>query len=85
MTDYVRLLGLAAGAFTTASLVPQLIKSLKSKSTRDISLIMFICTGTGTLLWFIYGLMRKDIPVICANTVTFVFAAWIIALKLKYK
>jgi MtN3 and saliva related transmembrane protein len=85
MTDYVRLLGLTAGALTTASLVPQLVKSLKSKSTRDISLGMFLCTAAGTLLWFFYGFIRKDIPVICANTVTFIFAALIISLKLKYK
>lgn len=85
MINSIQLLGLAGGTLTTISLIPQLVKSVKTKSTKDISLIMFLCTATGTLLWLAYGILRNDIPVIAANSITFLFASAIIILKLKYR
>lgn len=39
----------------------------------------------GNFLWFIYGLIKADIPVIAANIVTFILAVSLIVLKLKYR
>ncbi len=85
MKELMPLLGLAAGALTTAALVPQVLKSYKTKSTKDVSLVMFICTMAGTLLWLAYGIYLRDFPIICANTITSALAAVVVALKLKYK
>jgi MtN3 and saliva related transmembrane protein len=85
MHDYIQMVGLTAGLFTTASLLPQVVKSLRTKSTKDISLGMFTLIATGNLLWFVYGLLRRDIPIIAANLATFSFALIIILLKLKHK
>lgn len=83
--NYIQLLGLAAGALTTSSLVPQVLKSIKSRSTKDVSLGMFVLISIGNFLWFIYGLIKADIPVIAANIVTFILAVSLIVLKLKYR
>jgi len=78
-------LGLFAGTLTTLSFLPQVIKAWKTRSTRDISLGMFSMFCTGVFLWVVYGFLVGDIPVIVANVVTFLFAATILALKLKYQ
>ncbi|MFH0988239.1 MAG: SemiSWEET transporter [Parcubacteria group bacterium] len=81
----IELIGSAAGACTTLSLVPQVIKTLKTKSTKDVSLGMFIIFCIGVVLWLIYGFMIHSMPIIVSNGVTFVLGATILVCKLKYK
>ena len=82
--ELITLLGLAAGTLTTLGMVPQVIKLIKMKETRDISLLMFILTSTGVLLWLVYGLLIMDPPLIIANIITLGLALTILTLKLKY-
>ncbi|MCC6964036.1 MAG: SemiSWEET transporter [candidate division Zixibacteria bacterium] len=74
-----------AGACTTFSFVPQLLKIWKSKSTHDISLAMYAVISTGVLLWLVYGLLVRDVPIIVANAVALFFTVGILAFKLKYR
>jgi MtN3 and saliva related transmembrane protein len=77
-------LGLTAGALTTVAFLPQLIKTWRSKSARDISLGMFVLFTVGVALWLVYGLFTGAVPVIAANTVTLILALTILTLKLRY-
>jgi MtN3 and saliva related transmembrane protein len=81
----ITILGLLAGTLTTISFIPQVLKVIQTKSTRDISLLMFICFSTGVLSWLVYGLFIQDIPVIAANFITFILAVIILIYKIKYK
>lgn len=83
--DYTTILGLVAATLTTLSFLPQVIKTFKTKSTKDISLGMFSALSVGILLWLIYGFLRKDLPLIMANTVSFTFAFTMLIFKLRYK
>ncbi len=83
--DALTALGLIAGACTTFSFVPQLLKIWKSKSTHDISLAMYAVISTGVLLWLVYGLLVRDVPIIVANAVALFFTVGILAFKLKYR
>lgn len=83
--DTVNLIGLIAGALTTASFLPQLVKAWRSRSTRDVSLAMYVVITTGISLWLIYGLMVRSVPVIAANAITLVIAAMILLLKIRYR
>jgi hypothetical protein len=47
--------GLAAALCTTASFVPQVVKTWKTRSTADISLGMYLVLVFGTVLWLAYG------------------------------
>ncbi len=85
MNDPVILLGLVAGALTTGAFLPQVIKSWRSKSTRDVSLPMFVALCVGIVMWLVYGFLTADIPLIVANVVTLVLVATILYLKLRYK
>ena len=79
------LVGYAAGILATAAFVPQVLKTWKTKSTKDISLVMFITFTTGIFLWLVYGILISSWPIIIANIVTFTLASIILILKLKYK
>lgn len=83
--NMVTWLGLFAAFCTTVSLLPQTIKIISQKQTRDISLSMYIIFTTGVLLWLIYGILTKDMPVMLANAVTFVLSITILVLKIRYK
>jgi MtN3 and saliva related transmembrane protein len=83
--DTITIIGLIAAIFTTISLFPQLLKVWKSKSTKDISTGMFTLFGLGVLLWFFYGVLVNDLPIILANCIAFVQAIVILLFKIKYK
>jgi MtN3 and saliva related transmembrane protein len=85
MMDTITIIGLIAAAFTTVALFPQLIKVWKTKSTKDISVGMFLLYCGGVLLWFIYGVYLKNTPIILANSLAFVQALVILMFKVKYK
>lgn len=83
--DYVTMIGLVAGTLTVIAFTPQLLKVAKTRSTRDISLGMFSIFCVGVFLWFVYGILSSDAPVMIANILTFAQAFVILAFKVKYK
>jgi MtN3 and saliva related transmembrane protein len=82
--DSITLLGLVAGTLTTAAFLPQLVKAWKSRSTKDISLLMYVIICTGILLWLIFGLCIGSLPVIAANAATLLIAIAILILKIRF-
>jgi len=78
-------LGLIAGGLSTGSLVPQLIRIIKIKSTKDISLEMFLISFLGLVCWLAFGILIKSIPIIVSNVLSISMVITIILYKLKYK
>ena len=83
--DFVTIVGLAAATITVVSLFPQLVKVWRTKSTKDISLGMFSLFCGGVFLWFVYGILLNDAPIIVANLLGFIQTLIILMFKLKYK
>lgn len=81
----ITILGLIAAFCTTTSFIPQAIKTIRTKNTKDISLAMYLIFSVGVSLWLVYGLLINDLPVIIANAITLVFALIILIYKLIYK
>jgi len=81
---YIDILGYTAGILVVISLLPQLIKSWRTKSTKDISLGRYIIYITGLILWIIYALIIGNGPVALMNSIGLILAASILCLKLKY-
>jgi MtN3 and saliva related transmembrane protein len=75
------ILGLVAGSFTTLAFLPQVIKTWKSRSAKDISLGMFLLFSTGVALWLVYGLEIGALPIIIANSITLILSLAILAMK----
>lgn len=84
MTDLAETIGLMAGVLTTLSFVPQVHQTWRTRSTKDISLPMFLAFCTGVLLWLIYGIMIRSLPVILANGVTLILSGAILVMKLRW-
>ena len=82
---YIDIIGFLAGTFTTLALAPQAIKSWKTKHTKDVSLGWIIILTIGVFLWIIYGILLEALPVIVANSVTFILCVTVLVLKIKYK
>lgn len=82
--DYVIWIGYAAACLTIAVFLPQLIKSLKTKRTKDLSLPMIIVQITSLALWLTYGLLVWDTAIILSNTVALPIGAGVLAAKLRY-
>ena len=82
LSEYI---GFFAALCTTIAFVPQAIKVYQTKSTKDISLLMFLIFTVGVLSWLIYGLIINDYPVILANAVTLILSLFILIYKIRYK
>lgn len=82
--DLPEIVGIVAGVFTAVSLLPQLIKILKEKKVEDLSTGMFVTLVIGLSLWVIYGIMRKDWPIIVTNGFSVIINLIILALNKKY-
>ena len=80
--DYLNILGLTAGALTTAAFVPQVLKTWKSKSANELSLAMLIVLLLGVALWVVYGLLARALPVIIANSLTLILVLVLLILKI---
>lgn len=78
------IIGLFAAACTTFAFLPQSIKAIKTKHTKDLSLAMLILLELGIITWLAYGIYDEDIPIIMANTVSFIFITVTLVLKIKY-
>lgn len=83
--NWITLIGLAAATGTTGAFLPQAIKTMRTKSTKDISLGMYSIITLGVILWIIYGILIKDLPVFLANAIVFLFTFTILILKVRYK
>lgn len=83
--DSTTLLGLMAGSLTTAAFLPQVVKTWRSRSAGDISLVMFVLFSLGVLLWIVYGFRVGALPVIVANTITLLLSLSILVFKIRYK
>ena len=69
---------------TTVAFVPQVIRTWRMKSAKDLSLPMLATFTTGVACWFFYGLWINSLPIMLTNGITFVLAGTNLILKLRY-
>jgi len=83
--DWITTLGLVAAFLTTVSFLPQTIKTVRSRETKNISILMYITVSVGICLWLGYGLILKNLPLIMANSISLLMSVTILSYKIKYK
>lgn len=76
--------GLVAGALTSSAIVPQILKSYRSKKVRDISIWQPVLLNAGMMLWLFYGIQIQDIPLIAANSFSIACNSLLIIMKFRY-
>ncbi|MEJ7683757.1 MAG: SemiSWEET transporter [Segetibacter sp.] len=83
--ELTEVIGIIAGIFTSASLLPQLIKIIKEKKVEELSIGMFISLMIGLSLWTYYGILRKDMPIIVTNSFSVLLNICILFFRFKYR
>ena len=78
------IIGASAATLTMFSFIPQIVRSLRTRSVKDVSPVTLFQLSAGVFLWIIYGFARKDPVIITANIVTFITLAVLISLYFKY-
>lgn len=78
------LIGTLAACLTTASFVPQVWHTLRTRDVSGISLSMYTVFTVGVALWLVYGLMLSAWPVVVANAITLILALMILLMKLRF-
>jgi MtN3 and saliva related transmembrane protein len=81
---YAEIVGFGAGSFVAASLLPQVVKSWKTKSTQDIAIGWTIMSLGGQVLWETYGWLIHSPSLIVMSGLTLVMAFSVLYLKIKY-
>jgi MtN3 and saliva related transmembrane protein len=80
----VDVLGYVAGLITAFTFLPQVLKTWKTKSAKDVSLAMFLIALTNQILWLSFGILRDDPVIIITNALMLLMTSLMIILKLKY-
>lgn len=75
------IIGSLASVASTTSFAPQAWKIIKTRDTRGISVGMYGLTVVGFVLWFSYGLMLGQWPLIFTNGVCLLLSAFIFMMK----
>ncbi len=80
----IQILGLFAGALTTLSLIPQLMRVFKLKNAYEISTLFTVMLLVSMFLWITYGIYRGLVPVIIWDTLSVILLVILLYAKLKY-
>ncbi len=80
----VTMLGYVAATCTTVSFLPQVIQTVKTRRTKDISLGMYLALFSGALLWMFYGFMLQSPPVYVTNIIVSFLCFVMLILKVKH-
>jgi len=77
-------IGTSAAVMTTLCWVPQVLKIVRDREARAISLPGTLVCIAGVLLWLVYGLANADAPLIGSSAATLAITTAILALKIRY-
>jgi len=81
---FLELFGLAAGAITSISFIPQLYRGYKTKKLEDVSYFMFVILTFGMTMWLIYGVLKPSLAIMIANAFGIVCSIVVIIMKKMY-
>ena len=81
----IDILGFVAGTISSVVFLPQVIKTWKEKSAKNVSLLMFIIAFVNEVMWIAYGALRNDMVIVITNVIMITMCSIMLLLKLKYK
>lgn len=67
-------MGTVAAILTTISFLPQAIKTLTTKCTDGISVLMYLAYTIGIFIWCVYGYYVNDNILLISSVIAFIFA-----------
>lgn len=83
--DWIQVMGHFGAFLSSVTFIPQVYKTWKTKSARDLSMTMILIILFSTIVWLVYAVALMLWPVILANSVVCVLSLALIYFKLTYK
>lgn len=83
--EFSQIVGIVAATLTSVAGLPQLIKVIRSRHTKDLSIEMLVILVIGIGLWIVYGFYQDDLTMIIGNIVPLCIYLCLLGFKLKYK
>jgi MtN3 and saliva related transmembrane protein len=83
MLNLETLVGFVAAFCTTVSYVPQVKKCWQTGSSGDLSLKMLMILATGIALWVVYGILKGDLVIVIANSVSLALLCFLLVFKVR--
>ena len=80
---WLEILGLFAACLTTSSFLPQALRIWRTRSARDVSLVMYVMMACGNTLWLIYGTLLGSVSMMFANATCLLMVASVLVLKVR--
>ncbi len=81
--DDIEYIGLVASTLATLAFLPQVVKTWRTRSAHDFSLITLLMLVAGVGLWIVYGVLRGAPAIWLGNGVTLVLTGYILTMKLR--
>lgn len=81
----IEIIGYIAGFLVSIALTPQVIKTWKTKSARDISLVWSVILMTGLSLWVVYAIVNRILPLAIFGVIEISLALTLFIFKLVYR
>jgi MtN3 and saliva related transmembrane protein len=81
--DSIEYLGLIASSLATLAFLPQVVKTWRTRSAKDFSLLTLLLLLAGTSIWIFYGLWRGAPAIWLGNGVTFALVGLIFLVKVQ--
>ena len=82
---YINLFGILSNIFYTASILPQIIKVIKTKKVEDISLLFLISCMIGEAFYIVYGNFKDIGNIIFSAYISIVLHFILVILWFSYK
>ena len=80
---WIEALGLTAACLTTSSFLPQALRIWRTRSARDVSLVMYVMMCAGNTLWLTYGILIGSVSMIFANATCLLMVVSVLSLKIR--
>jgi MtN3 and saliva related transmembrane protein len=81
---WIELIGYIAGFFTLLNILPQIVKTYRTKRAKDLSYLMIITYAISMILWVIYAFLINSLPIIITNGIAFIMSLIQLGLMVKY-
>jgi MtN3 and saliva related transmembrane protein len=81
LTAKTESLGYIAAFFSTIAYFPQIMRMIRTRSVRDISVASYSCLLCGSSLWLAYGIFLNRWPLILSNVIAIVFMITVLMLR----
>lgn len=78
------IIGSLAATLTTCAFIPQVVRIIQTRHTKDISLLMYLAFTLGVALWLAYGVLLNSWPIIVANGITLLLSSAVLFMKIRF-